>query len=382
MTVPVSYAAAYPHTASINCCTREDLAGMACEEGEQVELLCRQAHWPAGDEHITRRVVELELVEHEATFADRLGRRTPQHGSHARRELSRRERLRHVVVCAELEADDAIGFLRTRGEHDHGQLAIRADLAAEVETVAAGKHQVENDQAGRVLQQSRSRRREVRRFHGLVAVALEVAHDHLTHDRLVVDDEDGGHPASGYRRRAQTETSIHERVKDSRKNFATSGGENGRDVSEGGSTMRRNSDAPCESQRWPPPRRLPPRAAGSGGVTGPAFYVDGQLYRTVNTPTDLSDTGAPDHSFDTIYDFGGLQPNVATAAPGDHGYNGGRWRVHGLSFTNYPTAVQQFDSNGSGDLDSASEVQAALAAGAATDVGIVKSFVCPVIPLH
>src|ERR671937_878621 len=73
------------------------------------------------------------------------------------------------------------------------------------------------------------------------------------------------------------------------------------------------------------------RAAGSGGVTGPAFYVNGQLYRTVNTPTDLSKTGAPASSFDTIYDFGGLQPNVATAAPGDEGYNGGRWRVHALS---------------------------------------------------
>jgi hypothetical protein len=123
-------------------------------------------------------------------------------------------------------------------------------------------------------------------------------------------------------------------------------------------------------------------AAGSGGVTGPAFYVNGQLYRTVNTPTDLSHTGAPDHSFDTIYDFGGLQLNVATAAPGDRGYNGGRWRVHALSFSNYAAAVQQFDANGSGNFDSNSEVQAALAADAATDTGIVKSFVCPVIRLH
>jgi hypothetical protein len=123
-------------------------------------------------------------------------------------------------------------------------------------------------------------------------------------------------------------------------------------------------------------------AAGSGGVTGPAFYVDGQLYRTVNTPTDLSKTGAPDKSFDTIYDFGGLQLNVATAAPGDPGYNGGRWRVHGLSFMNYGAAVQQFDTNGSGNFDSASEVETALAASAATDVGVIKSFVCPVIRLH
>ena len=120
--------------------------------------------------------------------------------------------------------------------------------------------------------------------------------------------------------------------------------------------------------------------AGSGGVTGPAFYVDGQLYRTVNTPTDLPAT-APDHSFDVIYDFAGLQPNVAEAAPGDRDYNGGRWMVHGLSFANYPAAVAAFDTNGSGNFDSAEEVEAAIAAGAATDLGVVKRFVCPAIPL-
>ena len=120
-------------------------------------------------------------------------------------------------------------------------------------------------------------------------------------------------------------------------------------------------------------------AAGSGGATGPAFYVDGQLYRTVNTPTDLSNTGAPDSSFDTIYQFFGLQPNVATAAPGDPGFNGGRWRVHGLQFTNYAAAVAAYDTNGSGNFDSDEEVLAAIAGGAATDIGVIKSFECPVI---
>jgi hypothetical protein len=122
-------------------------------------------------------------------------------------------------------------------------------------------------------------------------------------------------------------------------------------------------------------------ASGSGGVTGPAFYVDGQLYRTVGTPTDLSNTGAPADSFDTIYEFFGLQPNVATAAPGDPGYNGGRWLVHGLRFADYSAAVAAFDSNGSGNLDSDEEINAALAAGAATDIGVIKSFECPDIPV-
>jgi hypothetical protein len=126
-------------------------------------------------------------------------------------------------------------------------------------------------------------------------------------------------------------------------------------------------------------------AGGSGGVTGPAFYVDGQLYRTVNTPTDLSRTGAPAHSFDTIYDFGGAQLNVATAAPGDSDYNGGRWMVHALGFnTSWAATVAAHDANDSGNLDSAAEVGAALAdAGpaGARDLGVVKQFVCPVIKL-
>lgn len=120
-------------------------------------------------------------------------------------------------------------------------------------------------------------------------------------------------------------------------------------------------------------------AAGSGGVTGPSIYVDGQLYRTVGTPTDLSTTWAPDSSFQTIYDFGGLQSNVATAAPGDPGFRGGRWHVHALQFTDYAATVAAFDSNGSGNLDSDEEVAAALTAGAATDLGVVKSFECPLI---
>ena len=124
-----------------------------------------------------------------------------------------------------------------------------------------------------------------------------------------------------------------------------------------------------------------PTAASSGVTDGPAFYVDGVAFRTVATPTDLSGTGAPAHSFDTIYDFGGLQLNVATAAPGDRDYNGGRWRVHALAFTDYAAALAAYDANDSGSFDSDAEIASALAAGAARDLGVVKSFVCPVIKL-
>ena len=104
--------------------------------------------------------------------------------------------------------------------------------------------------------------------------------------------------------------------------------------------------------------------------------------RTVGTPTDLSGTGAPAHSWDVIYDFGGAQMlNVAEAAPGDTDFNGGRWQVHAVSFPDYDAALAAWDLNGSGMFDSAEEVEAAIDAGAATDGGVVKQFECPVIPL-
>ena len=127
-------------------------------------------------------------------------------------------------------------------------------------------------------------------------------------------------------------------------------------------------------------------AALAGGITAPSIYVDGVLYRTVGPPTDFSGTRAPDSSFETIYDFGTLQPNVAAAAPGDPGFRGGRWQVHALAFnTSYATTVAAHDTNGSGNLDSTAEIVAALAdpgAAGATDLGVVKLFECPVIPAH
>jgi hypothetical protein len=122
----------------------------------------------------------------------------------------------------------------------------------------------------------------------------------------------------------------------------------------------------------------------SAGVTGPAFYVDGRLFRTVNTPTDLTNTGAPDHSFDTIYDLGGVQMNVATAKPGDRDYNGGRWQVHAVAFPggyNNALADAGVDLNNNEVLDSDAELLAAISEGYARDDGIVKRFVCPVIKL-
>ena len=72
--------------------------------------------------------------------------------------------------------------------------------------------------------------------------------------------------------------------------------------------------------------------------------------------------------------------NVATAAPGDPGYNGGRWRVHVSRSRTTPPRWRRSTRTAAG-TSTAEGVEAEVADGAATDIGIVKSFVCPVIKL-
>lgn len=127
---------------------------------------------------------------------------------------------------------------------------------------------------------------------------------------------------------------------------------------------------------------LPCSAFAGNGPPHVGFYVDGATYRTVGTPTDFSGTGAPDRAFDTLYEFSGNQLNVATAAPGDGDYNGGRWRVQVLGFpSGYGAALASADENGNGVIDSDAELALAFADGTAVVAGPGPSFECPVIPL-
>lgn len=109
----------------------------------------------------------------------------------------------------------------------------------------------------------------------------------------------------------------------------------------------------------------------AGGPPGPAFYVDGAIYRTVGTPTDFSGTGAPASTYDRIYGLGDGLMNVAESKPGDRDYNGGRWMV--LPVTWNVTPVQ---------LTSAEQVEAYDAAGWLTIADApIRQFECPVIPV-
>lgn len=114
-------------------------------------------------------------------------------------------------------------------------------------------------------------------------------------------------------------------------------------------------------------------AVAAGGPPSLSFYVDDVRYRTLGTPTDFSDTGAPDSSFDRIYALGAGLINVAEAKPGDTDFNGGRWMVLPVTWATGVTPVQ---------LTNAEQVEAYAAAGMLTIASSpVALFECPVIPI-
>ena len=78
-----------------------------------------------------------------------LGRCAAEDALDAGDELARVERLRQVVVGADLEADDLVDVLVAGGQHQDRHVGGLADAPADLEPVDVGQHQVEDDQRRR-----------------------------------------------------------------------------------------------------------------------------------------------------------------------------------------------------------------------------------------
>ena len=79
-----------------------------------------------------------------------------------------------------------------------------------------------------------------------------------------------------------------------------------------------------------------------------AIWANDAIYSTVLTTNSFRNP--PRHSVDILYNFNmsGLtgQRSVSDAAPGDDWYNGGRWWVHMVVFTDAGKAVHDPDGDG------------------------------------
>jgi hypothetical protein len=125
------------------------------------------------------------------------------------------------------------------------------------------------------------------------------------------------------------------------------------------------------------------------GEKGPAMRVKNaiwahdQIYSTILTPTSFQ--MPPSHSVDKLYNFdmSGLsgQRSVSEAAPGDPGYNGGRWWVQAVVFTEQGISVHDPDGDGlvNFELSNAEAVLHHAGLGHLTILSTSTYFECPLL---
>ena len=114
-----------------------------------------------------------------------------------------------------------------------------------------------------------------------------------------------------------------------------------------------------------------------------ALWAEDQIFDTVLTDTSFKNP--PPHSTDVLFNFAesGLsgQRSVAEAAPGNPGFNGGRWHVYAVTFTEAGKMVHDADDDGVVDfeLTNAEAVleQADMGLLTISDTGIF--FECPLL---
>src|SRR5262249_37983312 len=128
----------------------EDTSGVPGEIVQQAELGRSSGGEFAAHFELHRAGIDVDLFE--ADDRRRGGTlEAAQHGLDPSDQLTHCEGLGDVVVRAKLEAEDTIIFTSARGDKDDGHAAepgMRAKSAADLEAVATGNHDVEEEERG------------------------------------------------------------------------------------------------------------------------------------------------------------------------------------------------------------------------------------------
>jgi len=123
---------------------------MACEVVEQAKLGGGGGHEIAAHGESHGRGIDLYLADFQGAGRKR-ALKTAQHGLDAGDEFARAEGLGDVVVGAQFEAEDAIGFAAFRCQknyRDRRQAGSLANGATYFQAVFARYHNVENEECG------------------------------------------------------------------------------------------------------------------------------------------------------------------------------------------------------------------------------------------
>jgi len=117
----------------------------------------------------------------------------PEHGSHPRHEFLGAERLRDVVVRANLEAHELVGLLAPAGEHDDRHVRLPTESPGDIEAVELGQTEIEHDEIRLLGARGGERGLSIVCHDHREAGVLEIVACELHDLRLVVDDHDLSH---------------------------------------------------------------------------------------------------------------------------------------------------------------------------------------------
>jgi len=175
---------------------REDAVGARGQIVEQAKFERTQRHGLAGMADAVGSRVDREASDFDDArgIDGRLG--ATKQSLDAGDELSRAERLGNVIVGAHFEADDAVGFVAARGEHQDGQAIQRfvlADFAADVQAGHFREHEIEQEKIGRRFFQGREAAGAVEGGVDLKTLVGEVVADEFDNVAIVFNDEDTFH---------------------------------------------------------------------------------------------------------------------------------------------------------------------------------------------
>ena len=169
-----------------------DTAGMGRKRPQELELDVGQRDRAGAYLHQTAAEVDPQPVRHDdvADPCRARDRGATKQRSHAAPELTDRERLRDVVVRAELEPEDLVQLVVAGGEHDDRHRALAAQAPAHLESVELRQHHVEDDEVERLGREPLERLLSVARGHDAKPLAFERIREELLDGVLVVDEED------------------------------------------------------------------------------------------------------------------------------------------------------------------------------------------------
>ena len=173
---------------------RVDDTGGRGESAEELELDVGELDVPSGHAHRPPGEVDRDVpgLDRRGVAGARPRRgHAAQERPDAAPELPDRERLRDVVVGAELEPEHLVELVVAGREHDDRHGALGAQALADLEPVELREHDVEDDEVDGLLAEALERLLAVARRHDAEAVALERIGQKLLDGLLVVDEEDG-----------------------------------------------------------------------------------------------------------------------------------------------------------------------------------------------